>query len=82
MVPHDNVVSDMDKVVDLGSLAYDSRSERGAVNGCVGPDLHVVMDNDIADLQDFAVPSFIEHVTVAVRPDDSAGVDRHTMADL
>src|ERR1035438_6742112 len=40
------------------------------------------LDDHIADLQHFAVAALVEHVAVAVRSDDRAGVDADPMTDL
>src|ERR1039458_3368291 len=79
---NDDVVRDVHKIINLGALADDSGTKRAAVNGRVGADLHVVVDDHIADLQHFAVAALVEHVAVAVRTDDRAGVDADPMTDL
>src|SRR6185503_13295112 len=61
MLPHYDVVGDMHEIVYLAARPYDSRSERGTIDGCVGADLHIVVDDHVAHLQDFAVSAFIEH---------------------
>ena len=62
--------------------ADDGGAERAAVNGGVGADLDIVVDDHIADLKHFAMPALVEHVAVTVRADDRAGVDGDAMADL
>jgi hypothetical protein len=79
---NDNVVRDVHEVVDLGALAYDGGAERAAVDRSVGPDLHVVLNNYIADLQHLAVKAFIQHITESVRADDGTRVDSNSVADL
>ncbi len=80
--PDDHVVRDVNEVVNFRALADDGGAERAAINGRVRADFHVVVNDDIADLQHFAVPAFVENITVTVRADDGAGVDRHAVADL
>ncbi len=79
---NDHVVRDMHQIINLGALADDGGTKRSAVNSRVGADLHVVVDDYIADLQHLAVAALVEHVAVAVRADDRAGVDADTMTDL
>ena len=50
MIADVHVVGDLHEVVDLRALADDRRSERGPVDGRVGPDLDVVLDLDLTDL--------------------------------
>src|ERR1039457_5612551 len=79
---NDDVVRDVHKIINFGALADDSGTKRAAVNGRVGADLHVIVDDHIAALQPFAGAALVEHVTVAVRADDRAGVDADPMTDL
>ena len=79
---NDDVVRDMHEVVYLGPLSDDGGAERGAVNGTVGPDLHVVVDDHVANLQHFAMAALVENIAVAVRADDRAGVDADAVSDL
>ena len=82
MPSDDHVVRDMHEIINLRALANDGGAQRTAVNGCVGADLHVVVDDDIADLQNFSVTAFVEHVAITVRTDNSSGVNAHATTDL
>ena len=82
MPAHDHVVRHMDEVVDLRAFANDGGAERAAVNGGIGADLDVVVDDDIAELKHFPVAALVQHVTEAVRADDGAGMDGDAMAEL
>jgi len=82
MPPNDDVVRNMHEVVDLRALADDRGPKGSAIDGRVGADLHIVVDDHVADLQHLAVTALVEHVTVTIRADDGAGVDCHTVADL
>ena len=46
-LPDNNVVGDMDQVIDLGSLFDDRRFECCPIDGGVGTDLHVIIDDDV-----------------------------------
>ena len=73
---------DVHKVVDLGALADDGGTEGAAINGGVGPDLHIIVDDHVTDLQHLAVAPLVEHVAVAVRADNAARVDGDAVPDL
>ena len=52
-VPSDGgVVSDLHQIVDLGALADDRISGGAAIDGRVGADFHVVLDDDAAGLRE------------------------------
>ena len=76
------VVPDLDQVVDLGAAPHHRVAEGGAVDGGIGPDLHVVLDAEPADLRDLAVHASVEGVAEAVGAEHRAGVDDHPVADL
>src|SRR5450756_1399569 len=78
----DHVVRDVNEVVNLRALTDDGRAERGAINGRVRADFHVVVNNDVADLQHFAMAAFVEYIAVAVRADDGSGVNGDAISDL
>ena len=82
MPANDHVVGDMDQVVDFRALADDGGAERAAVNGGIGADLDIVVDDDVAELKHFPVAALVEHIAEAVRADDRAGVDGDAMAEL
>src|SRR3954463_7944909 len=82
MVTYGNIVRDMDEVVDFRAVADDSRAESSAIDGDIGADLDVVANDDVADLQNFAMTAFVENVAVAVGADDGSGVDGDAVADL
>src|SRR5579871_1796876 len=77
-----HVVRDMYEVVDLRALADDRGTEGATVNGRVGADLHIIMDDHVTDLQHLAVAAFVEHVAVAIRANDGASMDSDAMANL
>src|SRR5436190_12286502 len=72
----------MDEVVDLGALTDDRGAEGAAVNGRVGANLDIFVDDDIAKLKQFPMPALIQHITEPVRTDDGPGMDGDAMAHL
>src|SRR5438477_6892803 len=82
MVPHDDIVSHVNEVIDFGAFADDGRTEGRAVDGSVGANLHIVLNNDVANLQNLAMATFVQHITVTIRPDDGTSMDAHAVADL
>src|SRR5438309_1658273 len=77
-----HVVRDLDEVVDLCSFADDRRPQCAPIDGHTRADLHVIADDDIADLWHFAMDAVVQHVAVTVRTDDGTGVDTDAVADL
>src|SRR5262249_14700664 len=76
------VVTDHDEVVDLGAVADDGPTERGAVDGGVGADLNVVAEPNGAKLRNLFV-SAVDHAEAeSVATDDGAGVHDATLADF
>ena len=60
------VVADHDQVVDLGAVADPRGLERRAVDGAIGPDLHVVADFHAPRLRDFDMAALNEPVSEPV----------------
>ena len=48
-----HIVADLDQIVDLGALADHGIADGAAVDGRIGADLDVVLDDDAADLRHF-----------------------------
>ena len=82
ILPNGHVVRDLHEVVDFGAFADDRRPQRAAVNGDVGADFHVVVNDDVADLRHFAMDAGVENIAKTVGPDHRAGMDPHALADL
>ena len=75
-----HVVRDLDQIVDLGVFA-DNRVGHGAtVDGGIGADLDIVLDNDAADLRNALGPRAGDEAET-VLADLGAGVDDHAVAD-
>ena len=77
-----HVVSDLDQVVELHAAADDGRVGLRAVDAGVGADLHVVLDDDVAQLGDLVEASGgVGHESEAVGADDGPGVEDAAAAD-
>src|SRR5437879_2269722 len=79
---HHHVVGDMDQVVNFRALPNHGGPQRAAVNGGIGADLDVVVDDDVPELEHFPVAALVQHVAETVRPDYRAGMDGDAVADL
>jgi hypothetical protein len=76
-----DVVTDLHLVVDLRPLAHHRVAIGAAVDGGVGADLDVVLDDDAADLGDLHVPARSHGKAEAVLADARSRVDDHAVAD-
>src|SRR5436309_825739 len=63
MAPDDGVVADLHLIVDLGSLADHGIAVAAAVDGGVGADLDIVLDDHPPDLHDLGVAGGTRHKT-------------------
>src|SRR5690349_6823179 len=57
MSSDDDVVPDLHQIINFGALADDRVVQGAPVDGRIGPDLDVVLDDDAADLRHFEVPA-------------------------
>ena len=76
-----DVVRDLDEVVDLGPLPDHGVADGAAVDGGIGADLDVVLDDDAADLRNLAVAAGARQIAEAILPDAHAGMDDDAVAD-
>src|SRR5579862_835515 len=60
------VMSDMDQIVDLCAPSDERRARARLVDGDIGADLDVILDNHPADLGNLVVAVVDEHVSEAV----------------
>src|ERR1700761_2422954 len=81
MPPDRAVVSDLDKIVDLGALADDSVAGRTAIDRCIGADLDIILDDDAPGLRNFLMPFRTRQITETVLTDASARMNDDTVAD-
>mgnify|MGYP003349801727 CR=1 FL=1 len=51
-LPYFYVMCDLYEVVELGTFPDDRGTDRGPVDRCIGTDLHLVLDDHVADLGD------------------------------
>ena len=75
------VVSDLDEIVDLGSLADDRIARRAAVDRGIGADFDVVLNDDAPGLRDLLMASRRRQITETVLADANAGMDDNAVAD-
>src|SRR3954454_99718 len=69
MPANDHVVCDMNEIIDFGPFADNGRAEGAPVNGCIRPNLHIIRDDDMSEMDHFAVPTFIEDVAKSIGTD-------------
>src|SRR5262245_43449364 len=81
VTPDRHVVSDLDKIVDLGSLPDYGVPDGAAVDRGIGADLDVVLDDHTPDLRDLVGSARPAHKPEAVLSDGAAGVDDDAVAD-
>ncbi len=77
-----DVVADLHEVIDLGTPADGRRAEGATIDGDIGAQLNVVVDDDTADLRNLAVFTLIEHVAETIGANHRAGVKADAVADL
>ena len=75
MLADHDVVPDLDEIVDFCATADFCVAQGAPVDGAVGADLNIVLDDYSADLRNLAVVVLIENVAEPVRADHRAGVD-------
>src|SRR5215207_6276421 len=81
VAPDDHVMTDLDEVIDLGPLADDPVAARAAIDGRVGADLDVVLDDDAADLGHLPVPARAHGEAETVLLDADARMQDHAVPD-
>ena len=81
MAPDHHVVGDLDQVIDLRALADHRIAARAAVDGGVGADLHVVLDDHAPDLRHLQMPLRSHGEAEAVLADAHAGMEDDPVAD-
>src|SRR5512136_3075350 len=56
-VPSDHdVVPDLHEIINFRALSDDGVLKSPAIDGCIGPDLHIVLDDDTPDLRHLEMP--------------------------
>src|SRR5690606_6187974 len=87
--PDLRVMADLDQVVQFGSLADDGAADRGPIDGCVGADLHIIVQDHIAHLRHLLVHTIlVRREAETIGPDhrsavdDAVAADHHAIVDL
>src|SRR4051794_21392339 len=75
-----NIVGDLNQIVDLGPLADDRVGHRAAIDGRIGADLDIILNDDAADLRHAFGPLGAAHEAEAILADPGAAVDDDTVA--
>src|SRR6185369_8210729 len=76
-----DVMSDVDEVIDFGARPDGRGPKRAPIDGRVGPNFDVIMNDNLAELKNLAMTSFIENVTGAIRAKDRSCVNSDTVTD-
>ncbi len=76
-----HVVGDLHEIVDLGVFADDRVGHGAAVDGRVGADLDIVLDDDAADLRNALRAGRAGGEAETVLADPGAGMDDHPVAE-
>src|SRR5215831_9545075 len=69
------------QIVDLGAFADHGVAIGATIDSGPGANLHIVLNDNPAHLQDFAVTGCSHHIAESVLPDGAAGMHDHTIAD-
>src|SRR5439155_7396124 len=75
VLPDLNVVGDLHQIVDLAARPDPGGPGRGAVDGNVGADLDVVLDEDVTDLGKLAIDIAVADEPEPIASDDRPGMD-------
>src|SRR5882724_8311955 len=67
ILSNNDIVRDLHKIVDLNAFLDPGPAESSAINGCVCPDLNVVVNLDNSELRNFLVTAFDEFEPKTIR---------------
>ena len=81
MLSNNDVVRDLHEIVDLNAFLDPGPTESSAIDGCVCPDLNVVVNLDNSELRNFLVTAFDEFEPKTVRADYCTAVNNGACAD-
>ena len=81
MAADHDVVSNLHKVVDLGSLTDYGVADRSTVDGGVGPDLYIVLNHHPTDLGYLLMPLRTHGEAESILTDPCSRVQDHAIAD-
>src|SRR5690348_3199884 len=71
------VVGHLNKIIDLNIIMNDRGRQRTSINGGVGTNLHIVANDDRADLGNFHIAPLIFDKSKSVRANNSPRMDSH-----
>jgi hypothetical protein len=74
-------VTELDEIIDFRPLADDRVSNPAAIDGRVGPDLDVVLNNDTTELGNLALPFEAGNVAKPIRSDATSGMQNDTVTE-
>ena len=75
------IVTDLDQIVDFGPLADDGIATAPAVDRRSGTDLHIIPDNDAADLWHFCVAMGARVIAETILSNAAARVDYYSITN-
>ena len=75
------IVSDLNQVVDLGAFADHCVAIGAAIDRGPSADLHLVLNDNPANLHHLAVTGWPHQITEPILPDRAAGMDHHAISD-
>src|SRR5690606_21688073 len=76
-----HIVGDLHQIVDLGAFPDDGVGHGAPVDGGVGADFDIVLNDDAADLRHALRPLRAAHETETVLPDTGSAMDDDAVSD-
>src|SRR5689334_11195056 len=81
VLPNRHVMCDLNEIVDFRP-AFDNGAAVGRpIDGDIGSQFHIVLDDDGAELGNFVMAAFVLDVAEAVAADDRPAVDDHPRSE-
>ena len=72
-------MSNLYKVVDFAALADDCFTEPCTVYRCISADLHIILNNNDADLIDLLVPAIDQLIAVTIRSNHTSRLENNAV---
>ena len=66
VLPDLNVVANLDLIIDFGSFADPRCAQCPTIDGRIGTNLDIIVNDDISNLRDFSVESSVHDIPVAI----------------
>ena len=77
------VMCNLTKVIDFDTFSNKRRTHCSAVNGAIGTNFNVILNDDISDLRNFLIhPVLIWCITKSVRTNHRTGMNDHVLSNL